>query len=46
MSLADASRVVRKETNQVGNIIVDSEDCHMVLEAEGNFINIIPFTQG
>ncbi|MDR9403391.1 MAG: DUF4365 domain-containing protein [Halothece sp. Uz-M2-17] len=41
MSLADASIVVRKETNQVGNIIVDSEDCHMVLEAEGNFINYV-----
>lgn len=41
MSIADAARAIRGEPNKVGNVIVDSEDAHMLLEAEGNFINYV-----
>jgi Domain of unknown function (DUF4365) len=39
MSIADAARLVGGQPNGVGNIIIDSEDAHMLLEAEGNFIS-------
>ena len=41
MSIADAERVVGGKPNEVGNIIIDSEQAHMLLEAEGNFINYV-----
>lgn len=41
MSISDAARAVSGEPNKVGNIIVDSEQAHMLLEAEGNFINYV-----
>jgi hypothetical protein len=41
LSIADAAKVVQSEPNKVGNIIVDTDDCHMLLEAEGNFINFV-----
>jgi hypothetical protein len=41
MSVADAARVVGGIPNRVGNIIIDSEQAHMLLEAEGNFINYV-----
>jgi hypothetical protein len=41
MSIADAAGVVNGKPNQVGNIIVDSEQAHMLLEAEGNLINYV-----
>jgi len=41
MSIADAARAVNGKPNKVGNIIVDSEQAHMLLEAEGNFINYV-----
>jgi hypothetical protein len=41
MSVADAARVVGGKPNGVGNIIIDSEQAHMLLEAEGNFINYV-----
>jgi Domain of unknown function (DUF4365) len=41
MSVADAVREVGGEPNGVGNIIIDSEQAHMLLEAEGNFINYV-----
>ena len=41
MSIADTARFVNKKPNEVGNIIIDSEQCHMLLEAEGNFINYV-----
>ncbi len=41
MSIADVARVVGCKPNQVGNIIVDSEQAHMLLEAEGNFISYV-----
>ncbi len=41
MSIASASTAVGQEPNEVGNIIIDNDDCHMLLEAEGNFINYV-----
>lgn len=41
MSIAVAAEVVGQEPNKVGNIIVESNDCHLFLEAEGNFINYV-----
>lgn len=41
MSLAEVSNLVKEKPNKVGNIIVDSENCHMLLEAEGSFINYV-----
>lgn len=41
MPIADAARAVSSKPNEVGNIIVDSEEAHMLLEAEGNFINYV-----
>lgn len=41
MTIANAAQEVDREPNEVGNIIVDTDDCHMVLEAEGNFIQYV-----
>ena len=41
MRISDAAREVGGTPNKVGNIIIDTEDCHMLLEAEGNFINYV-----
>lgn len=41
MSIQDAARAVNGTPNAVGNIIIDSEECHMLLESEGNFINYV-----
>ncbi|MBD2115832.1 MAG: DUF4365 domain-containing protein [Microcystis wesenbergii TW10] len=41
MSIADAARAVGGKPNKVGNIIIDSEQANMLLEAEGNFINYV-----
>ncbi len=41
MSLADAKKAVKGETNQIGNIIINSEEANMLLEAEGNFISYV-----
>ena len=41
MSIADASRAVGGNPNGAGNIIIDSEQAYMLLEAEGNFINYV-----
>jgi hypothetical protein len=41
MSITDAARAVGGKPNKVGNIIIDSEQSHMLLEAEGNFINYV-----
>lgn len=41
LTVQDAARAVGGEPNQAGNIIVESEECHMFLEAEGNFINYV-----
>ena len=41
LSVVDAAAAVGHAPNNVGNIIIDTEDCHMVLEAEGNFISYV-----
>ena len=41
LSIADAAKNVNQKPNQVGNIIVDTDDCDMCLEAEGNFIQFV-----
>jgi len=41
MSIADAAIAVGSTPNKVGNIIIDSEQAHLFLEAEGNFVNYV-----
>jgi len=41
MSIQDAAREVNETPNAVGNIIVDTDECHMLLEAEGNYVNYV-----
>lgn len=41
MTLSDAAKAVGGTPNEAGNIIIDSEYCHMLLEAEGNFISYV-----
>jgi len=41
MRVTDAAKEVGVQPNKVGNIIIDTDDCHMVLEAEGSFINYV-----
>ena len=41
MSVSKAAEVVGHAPNEVGNIIIDNDDCHMLLEAEGNFITYV-----
>jgi len=41
MCISDAAKAVGGTPNEVGNIIVDTEDCHMLLEAEGNFVSYV-----
>jgi hypothetical protein len=38
MTIKDVVEVVKEKPNKVGNIIIDTEDAQMLLEAEGNFI--------
>lgn len=41
MTIQDAARATGGTPNDVGNIILDTDECHMCLEAEGNFISYI-----
>lgn len=41
MTVQDAARATGGTPNAVGNIILDTDDCHMLLEAEGNFISYV-----
>jgi len=41
MPIAAAAKVVGCTSNDVGNIIIDSDQAHMLLEAEGNFISYV-----
>lgn len=41
MTLSGAAKAVNGTPNEAGNIIIDSDDCSMLLEAEGNFINYV-----
>jgi hypothetical protein len=41
MTVQDAAHATGGTQNDVGNIILDTEECHMCLEAEGNFISYV-----
>lgn len=41
MSIEDAATAVGGIPNKVGNIVVENDECHLFLEAEGNFISFI-----
>jgi hypothetical protein len=41
LTVSDAARAVGHAPNEGGNIVVDTEDCHLLLEAEGNFISYV-----
>ncbi|MBY4886370.1 toll/interleukin-1 receptor domain-containing protein [Pantoea sp. DY-15] len=41
MSINQAEKAVECKVNDVGNIIVESDDCRMLLESEGNFISYV-----
>lgn len=41
MTISQAENSVKEKSNNVGNIIIDSNECHMLLEAEGNFITYV-----
>jgi hypothetical protein len=41
MTVAAAASAVSGVPNGVGNIIIDTDECHMFLEAEGNFVNYV-----
>lgn len=41
MTIQDAARATGGIPNDVGNIILDTDECHMCLEAEGNFISYV-----
>lgn len=41
MSVADAAKAVGRKPNEVGNIIIDTDQVHMLLQAEGNFISYV-----
>ncbi|MBL0700636.1 MAG: toll/interleukin-1 receptor domain-containing protein [Desulfosarcina sp.] len=41
MTIEKAEKAVGKKANDAGNIIVENEECRMLLEAEGNFISYV-----
>lgn len=41
MPVDAAAKAVGGSPNSVGNIIIDTDECHMCLEAEGNFVNYV-----
>lgn len=41
MTVQEAARATGGVPNNVGNIILDTEECHMSLEAEGSFISFV-----
>lgn len=41
MTISQAAQAVNGTPNDVGNIIIDTAECHMLLEAEGNFISYV-----
>jgi hypothetical protein len=41
LSIDDAANRVGASPNKVGNIILDTPDCHMVLWGEGNFVTFV-----
>lgn len=41
MSIQDAARATGGTPNEAGNIIIDTDDCHMCLTAEGNYVSFV-----
>lgn len=41
MSVEKAEKAVGVKANDVGNIIIENNECNMLLEAEGNFISYV-----
>ena len=41
MPIQKAEQVLEASCNSVGNIILENDECRMVLEAEGNFVNYV-----
>ncbi len=41
MSIQNAEKYVNAKANGVGNIVIESDECRMLLEAEGNFISYV-----
>ena len=41
MNVIQAANKVQHAPNSVGNIIIETAECHMLLEAEGNFISYV-----
>ncbi len=41
MTIQQAEQLIGVSSNEVGNILVDNEECHMFLQAEGNFISYV-----
>lgn len=41
MTISSAAKATAGTPNSVGNIIIDTDDAHMLLEAEGNYIDYV-----
>ncbi len=41
LNIDDAAEQVEQKPNQVGDIVVNSAECHMLLEAEGNYVSYV-----
>jgi hypothetical protein len=41
MTIQDAAAATGGVPNEVGNIIIDTNECHMLLESEGNFVSYV-----
>lgn len=41
LSVLDAAKATGGEPNPVGNIIIDTDEVHMLLECEGNYISFV-----
>jgi len=44
MTIQEAAREVGASPNGAGNIVVETDDCHLLLEAEGNFVQYVDLT--
>lgn len=44
MTIQDAAREVGASPNDAGNIVIETDDCLLLLEAEGNFVQYVDLT--
>lgn len=44
MTIQEAAREVGAQPNSVGNIVIETDDCLLLLEAEGNFVQYVDLT--